>query len=63
LGEQGFDHLVTVNVTASDVTDDGRVPRATCTIETAPGLASLNLTEDGARAKLCAEPAAGVFEP
>jgi hypothetical protein len=63
LGEQTFEPLVTVNVTANDVIDDGRVLRSTCIIEAAPGLASLNLTEDAARAKFCAEPAAGVFEP
>jgi hypothetical protein len=58
-----FEPLVTINVTAVDVTEDGRVLRSECTIEEAPGLASLNLSEGAARAKFCAEPQAGVFGP
>lgn len=55
--------LVTVSVTATDTTDDGQVRATECAIEAAPGLASLNMTEEAARAKFCAEPqAAGVFQ-
>ena len=54
--------LVTISVTATDVTDDGQVRASECKIEEAPGLGSLNMTEEAARMKFCAEPQAGVFQ-
>lgn len=61
LDESALAPLVTVNIEATDVTEDGHVTRQTCTIEDAPGLTTLHLTRDAARAKFCAEPAAEVF--
>lgn len=56
--------LVSVNVEAQGVTDAGAVTGVTCTIEEAPGLASLHMTEEAARTKFCAEPVvAAVFAP
>lgn len=54
--------LVTVSVAATDTTNEGQVAASECTIQAAPGLASLNMTEEAARAKFCAEPQAGVFQ-
>jgi hypothetical protein len=56
--------LVSVNVEAQGVNDAGQATGVTCTIEEAPGLAALHMTEDAARTKFCAEPAAArVFAP
>ncbi|WP_395648167.1 FG-GAP repeat protein [Terricaulis sp.] len=60
--EATLEPLVTISVTATDVTDAGQVRASECKIEAAPGLASLNMTEEAARAKFCAEPQAGVFQ-
>lgn len=61
LNEGGLAPLVTVNVEATDTNAEGQVTRQTCTIEEAAGLGDLHLTQEAARTKFCAEPAAGVF--
>lgn len=61
LDATGLHPMVSVNVQATDVGEDGRVRNLTCAIEEAPGLADLHLTREAAQAKFCAEPAAGVF--
>lgn len=50
--------LVSVNVEAQGVNEHHEVTGVTCTIEEAPGLASLHMSEQTARTKFCAEPAA-----
>jgi len=50
--------LVSVNVEAQGVNERNEVTGVTCTIEDAPGLASLHMSEQAARTKFCAEPAA-----
>ena len=54
--------LVTIDVTADQTDDQGHIVHSTCTVEEAPGLPTLRLTEAAAEAKFCAEPAAKVFD-
>lgn len=59
LDEGGLHPMVTVRVTAPR--EDATAP--SCVIDEAPGLRDLNLTQEEAQGRFCAEPAAQVFEP
>jgi hypothetical protein len=58
LDEGGLHPMASVYVTAPE--EEGGAP--TCTLGEAPGLRDLNLTEQAARERFCAEPAAQVFQ-
>jgi hypothetical protein len=58
LDEGGLHLIASVYVTAPE--EEGGTP--TCTLEESQGIRDLNLTEQAARERFCAEPAAQVFE-
>lgn len=60
LDQEGLHPLVTLQL---DGEEDGGAVRSTCTVQEAPGLAALGLSERAAQEKFCAEPAAQVFAP
>jgi len=53
--------VATVDVHAEG-DDQGHVTSSTCTLNEAPGIAALHLTQAQAQTKFCAEPAARVFD-
>ncbi len=59
LDEGGLHPMATVRVTAPQ----GRSSEPGCALDEAPGLRDLNLTQEEAQARFCAEPAAQVFAP
>jgi hypothetical protein len=59
LDEGGLHPMATVRVTAPE----GRSNEPGCALDEAPGLRDLNLTQEAAQARFCAEPAAQVFAP
>jgi hypothetical protein len=58
LDEGGLQPMVNIRVSAPE--REGGEP--SCALETTPGLRDLNITEEAARERFCAEPAAQVFQ-
>ena len=60
LDQEGLHPLVTLQIDGQEI---GGAIRSTCTVEEAPGIGTLGLSDRAVQEKFCAEPAAQVFGP